>query len=141
MRPASFILLALMACSAAPKAQSGAARATAVTGTVTYVERIALPRGAVVTVQLLDLTGSAAQAAVIGEQTITTSGEGVPVPFSIAYDSSKIDPRMSYSLSARIDIDGKLSWLSTETQPVITLGNPTSREIVVTPVSSPAPAP
>ena len=102
-----------------------------VTGTVTYRERMALPPNAVVQVSLQDISRADAPAVVLGEQTITTGGAQVPIPFEIAYDPAAIDQRMTYSVRARITVDGQLLFTSTTATLVITRGNPSDVEIVV----------
>jgi uncharacterized lipoprotein YbaY len=106
---------------------------TAVTGTVTYRERIALPPDAVVRVQLEDTSRADAPAVVIGEQVIDPMGRQVPIPFSIGYDPAQINPSGRYTLRARIEnAAGDLLWTNTQAYPVITGGNPTSDiEVVV----------
>lgn len=107
--------------------------AAAVTGAVTYRERIALPPDSVVTVQIQDTSRADAPAIVIGEQVIPTMGRQVPIPFSVSYDPAAIDPRFRYTLSVRItDGAGRLMWINMQSYPVITMGNPTSDvEVVV----------
>src|SRR5690606_28033950 len=51
------------------------------TGTVTYLQRVALPPGSVIEVRLQDVSRADAAAEVIASQTITTAGENVPIPF------------------------------------------------------------
>ena len=56
----------------------------AVTGTVTYRERIALPpEGVVVTIKVEDVSRADAPAVTIGEQIIENPGHQVPIPFEI----------------------------------------------------------
>lgn len=97
----------------------------AVTGDVSYRERIAMPQGAVVKVQVADVSKADAPADVIGEQVIENPGN-VPVKFSVPYDAAKIQPQYTYAVSARIEVNGKLEWISTTHIPVITNGAPTS---------------
>lgn len=105
------------------------------TGTVTYLQRIALPSGSVVEVQLQDVSRADAQAQIIASQTITTAGENVPIPFRLSYDPAQIDPRFTYALSARITINGELRWINTESYAVLTHDAPlTGVEVVVRPV-------
>ncbi len=103
----------------------GAGKA-AVTGTVTYLQRIALPEGAVIRVTLQDVSLQDVAATLISEQVIVTTGEQVPIAFTLPYDPAQIDDRFTYSVSARIEIDGKLSWISNTMTPVISRGAPTS---------------
>jgi uncharacterized lipoprotein YbaY len=108
----------------------------AVTGVVTYLQRIALPPDSVITVRLEDSSRADAPAIVLGEQVIETMGRQVPIPFSIPYDPADIDPRGRYTLRARIeDADGRLRWINMQSIPVITGGNPTTDvEVLVQPV-------
>jgi hypothetical protein len=63
---------------------------TYVTGTATYLQRIALPPNAVMTVRIEDGSKADAPAEVIGEQVIETKGAQVPIPFAVSYDPGKI---------------------------------------------------
>jgi uncharacterized lipoprotein YbaY len=107
----------------------------AVTGTITYLQRIALPEDAVVEVKLSDVSRADAPATVIGEQTITNPGQ-VPIPFVVTYDPAVIDPRFTYAIQVRItDGAGNLMWINTSAYNVITNGNPSTIEVVVDQVS------
>ena len=96
---------------------------SAITGNVMYLERIALPPNAVVQVQLQDVSRADAPAIVLGDQTITASHQ-VPIPFRIEYDPKQIEENHTYSISARITIDGQLRWTNTTAVRVLTQGNP-----------------
>lgn len=105
------------------------------TGTVTYFQRIALPSGSVIEVRLQDVSRADVAAEVIADQTITTMGENVPIPFTLTYDPAQIDPRNTYALGVRINVDGQLQWINTEHHGVLTRGAPmTGVEVVVHPV-------
>src|SRR4030042_6615469 len=122
-----FGMTSLAACGGSSKA--------AVTGTVTYLLRIALPPEAVVTVRIEDVSKADVLAEVIGEQVIQTKGAQVPIPFSVPYDPDKIDDNHSYSLRVRIeDGSGKLLFINDTSIPVITRGNPTQDiEVILVP--------
>lgn len=112
-----------------------------VSGNVVYRERIAMPEGAVVTVRVADVSLADAPAVVIGEQVITNPGN-VPVKYSVVYDGTKIVPGHRYAVSARIELNGELMWISTTNIPVITDGAPTENvEILVERVGAKAPTP
>lgn len=100
--------------------------ASAVTGTVTKLDRSALPPTAVVTVRLQDTSRADAPAVNIAEQVIPLNGQQLPVPFSLSYDPAKIDQRFTYTVRATIEDGGKLIYTSTRAYPVITRGAPTS---------------
>lgn len=98
--------------------------ALTVSGDVIYRERIAMPAGAVVTVRVSDVSLADAPATVIGQEIINDPGN-VPVKYSVQYDGSKILPGHRYAVSARIEVNGELMWISTTNIPVITDGAPT----------------
>ncbi len=104
-----------------------------VSGTVTYLQRIALTPDATVVVQLRDISLMDAPAPLIGETRIESPGQ-VPIPFEIRYDPKVIDPRFTYSVSARILRGDKLLFISDTVYPVITRDNPDTVEIIVRPV-------
>ena len=108
-----------------------------VTGEVTYLQRIALPDDAVVTVQILDVSKQDVAATIMGEQVINTDGKQVPIAYEVEYNEDDIDERFTYSMSARItDGSGKLLFINDTMIPVITNGNPTENvEIMTVPVS------
>jgi len=96
------------------------------TGTVIYLQRVALLPGSVISVQLQDVSKQDVAASVIASQTITTTGENVPIPFELAYDPAGIDARFTYALSVRITVDGQLRWINTERYAVLTNGAPST---------------
>jgi putative lipoprotein len=90
---------------------------------VTYLQRIALPNNARVTVQIQDVSKADAPATILGEQVIPTNGKQVPFAFEVSYDPSKIVPAGRYNLYARItDGDGKLRFITDTATPVINNG-------------------
>jgi len=105
----------------------GCSKAATVTGTITYVEKIALPsEGVVVTVKIEDVSRADAPAVTIGQQVIENPEQQVPIPFEIEYNPADIDERYVYALRARIEVDGKLWFINSSRYAVITRGNPTS---------------
>jgi len=127
------LLPALLAACAQTSGADGreSASTVRVTGTVTYRERIALPPTALIKVQLVDVSRADAPALVLGEQVITAGGRHVPFSFAIAYDPVRIDQRMSYAVSARIEDDGRLRFISDQRYAVITRGAPTHVDMVL----------
>lgn len=133
---AAFLLLCLAALSSGCAAAGGqssptenAAGTPQLRGTVTYLPRIALPAKNTVTVRLLDVTQVDAPSIELGKQVIENA-PGVPIPFAIAYDPARIDPRHSYCASATIEVDGKVMFRSTERFSVLT-GNAKGSEPTV----------
>ncbi|HQA96068.1 MAG TPA: YbaY family lipoprotein [Candidatus Colwellbacteria bacterium] len=84
-------------------------------GTVSYRERIALPSGSEVKVQIRDVS----KGETFAETSIITRGENVPIPFTVIYDASKIDPSADYDVVAQILVDGEERWTVGSPEPFI----------------------
>lgn len=106
-------------------------KTASVTGTVSYLPRIALAPNAVIKIQLLDVSKADAKSQTIAEQTINAEGRQVPFDFELKYDPNKINQRNRYALRAQIYENGKLRFTSTKSYQVITNGNPDKAEIIV----------
>jgi putative lipoprotein len=105
-------------------------------GTVTYLRRIALPPNAVVEVTLEDISRADAPATVVAQQIIETNGRQAPIDFTLEYDPGAIDPAARYNVRVRITVDGKLAWISDTITPVLTRGGAVNNvEIILQPVS------
>lgn len=110
------------------------AETQSMTGTVTYRERIALPPGARITVQLVDVSRADAPATLLGETVIAPTRQ-VPVPFSLDYDDDQLHPGHSYALQARITLGERLLFINTSHHAVLGEG-PDATEILVQQVAS-----
>ncbi|HAS6260121.1 YbaY family lipoprotein [Vibrio vulnificus] len=91
-----------------------------ISGTVFYRERIALPENAAVTLVLEDVSLADAPAKVIAKHKFITNGKQVPLSFDLAYDSKKIIANHRYNVRARIEVNGRLRFISDTIVPVIT---------------------
>ena len=95
-----------------------------VTGTITFDGDQAIPAGAVLTVQLRDVSYQDASSILIASQTIEDP-ERFPIEFSVPYDPDEIDSRAIYGLQVRIDSsDGRLIYINDTAFDVLTRGNP-----------------
>lgn len=110
-----------------------------VTGTVSHMQRIALPPTALIKVQLADVSRADAPADVLGEQVIKAAGKQVPFTFEIGYDPARIDARHTYAIQARIEVDGKLRFVNDQLYAVITRGAPVHVDMVLNAVDGRAP--
>lgn len=111
LRFASAIALALSLAACATTAP--AERTLAVTGSIAYRERIALPPTARIEVRLDDVSRADAPATNVATQSFASEGKQVPFAFTLTVDRADIDPRHSYAVSARItDADGKLMFIT-----------------------------
>ena len=141
------ILALLTACATGPgTAPSGAAPAASgapsaasglrVTGTVSYLQRIALPPDSDVIVQLRDISRLDSASGVLAEQRFTASSQ-VPLPFELTVEPGKIDPRMRYAVAARIQRNGKLLFINDKLYLVLTQGHGNRVEMVLHMVAKP----
>ena len=106
------ILLGLTALLGACHSMNPAPKAS-LDGEVFYLQRIALPPAATLSVSLLDVSLADAPAVTLAEQKGPVNGQ-VPLPFHLSYDPAQVKPGHSYSVSARIELDGKLMFITTE---------------------------
>lgn len=99
-------------------ASSAWAEMAQVTGSAGYRERIAIPDGGQLVVELRDVSRADAPSILLSQQRFAHTG--VPQEFTLSYDPALIDDRMIYALSARIELDGDV-WFRTDTHyPVLT---------------------
>jgi len=117
--------------------RAGRAQGGVITGTATYRERIALPPGAVLEVDLRDTANPDAAAPVLASTRVETTGQ-VPIPFTLRFDPAGIDPRGSHGVTARLSVDGRLRFRSDRAHPVLTRGAGTAAEILLVGVATPA---
>lgn len=125
--PPITLLVLVMSCAGNPGSPAGGA----VTGTVAYRDRSALPPDAVVQVQLSDVSRQDAPATVVAQTTVEPAGRQAPLPFELRYDPGTIEPTHSYSVRATIRSGGRLLYTSTAAAPVITRGNPDHVELML----------
>lgn len=98
----------LSACSSAALPER-----TTLEGEVFYLQRIALPPAAILSVSLQDVSLADAPAVVLDEQSGPVKGQ-VPLPFRLSYDPAQVKPGHRYAVSARIEVDGQLMFVTTE---------------------------
>ncbi len=103
-----------------------------VTGTITYLQRIALPPGTMkVLVQLADISKQDVASVVLGQQIITLEQQ-VPIPFVVTYNPKDIISTHRYAIQARITAqDGLLWFTTTSVYQVITNGYPHSNVEII----------
>ncbi|BBR55457.1 MULTISPECIES: YbaY family lipoprotein [Pseudomonas] len=82
-------------------------------GEVYYLQRMALPPAATLSVSLQDVSLMDAPAVTLANQAGPVKGN-VPLPFHLTYDPTQIKAGHRYAVSARIELDGKLLFINTE---------------------------
>nr|WP_314524603.1 YbaY family lipoprotein [uncultured Pseudomonas sp.] len=90
---------------------------TSLDGEVFYLQRIALPPTATLSVSLQDVSLADAPAVVLDEHKGPVKGQ-VPLPFQLSYDPAQVKPGHRYSVSARIEDNGQLLFITTENHAV-----------------------
>ncbi|MBX2831211.1 MAG: YbaY family lipoprotein [Rhodospirillales bacterium] len=108
---------------------------TTVTGSVTYRERIALsPDSTFLVVRLLDV--SKADAPSIEIASLRQPVGNPPMVFILPYDASKINPKLTYGLEAKIvTSDGDVLFRNDQTYRVLTRDAPNDVDILVRPIT------
>ena len=138
------LLILAAACQTAPGSSnvtlelpSGREPDAAVSGTVTYRERIALTPGASLVVELRDVSLADAAAPLIARQTIANPGQ-VPINFKVEYSREDINSRNTYAIQARIiESDDRLAFTNDTAYNVITRGNPSRADMLLVLVQPP----
>jgi uncharacterized lipoprotein YbaY len=106
-----------------------------VKGTIQPAGDAALPEGAVILVNVADVSRADASAEILGGVEIPVDGKEPPFSFVVRVPGSRIRDSMVLALQARIeDADGTLLYISTERVPVITDGAPNEVDVHVDPV-------
>jgi putative lipoprotein len=113
-----------------PSSDAAPAGGATLEGTASYRERMALPPGAVFEAQLEDVSRADAAAEVIGKTSLPSPGNP-PIRFAIGYDPARIQAAHSYLVRARILVEGRPFFTTTESHPVLTRGNPDSVSLML----------
>ena len=117
--------------------QDTPAPTVAVTGTVTYGDGVALSAGAILEVELRDVSLQDVASKLIARQIIDNPGPG-PVEFEIPYRREEIDPARGYAVSAWIvEAEGRLVFINDTVYSVLTYGNPDRADLVLVAVNPP----
>ena len=95
----------------------------AVTGTITFDGDQAIPEGAVLMVQLRDVSLQDAAAPLVASQTIDDPGR-FPVDFAVPYEPGDIDQRATYGLQVRVTLHDRLIFINDTAFDVLTRSNP-----------------
>lgn len=105
---AVFSIVMLSACSDLMRGKD----VSVITGNVFYLQRIALPDNAKLTVTLSDVSLADAPEETLSHYSYITAGQQVPLPFNLKYLPSDIKSGRTYNVSARIDVAGELIYIS-----------------------------
>lgn len=107
-----------------------------ITGSVAYLQRIALPPDAILTIRVQDTSRAGAKALTLAEQTIELAGQQVPVAFNLIVDRDLIGKRARLTVAARIENHGKLLFISDKVYPVKLVDGKSHSELILRQVST-----
>ena len=102
-----------------------------ISGSVSYLTRIALPPDALLIVRVQDTARAGAPARTLAEQRIELAGQQVPIHVKATVDRDLIGKKARVTVSARIERQGKLLFISEKTNPALKNGQPIPVEIVL----------
>lgn len=106
-----------------------------ITGSVTYLARIALPPGAILTIRIQDAARPGAPARTLVEQRYELNGPQVPIPFSATIDKDLLGKKARLAIAARIEHQGRPLFVGNPTYPTLHEGQALPVEIVLKPAS------
>lgn len=120
----SFLMLAAAAL-AASSVVACASRTYAVSGTVSYRERLILPADSVIVVRLEDVTRGQSYPEVVSEQRIVPNSMAV-TQFSLPYQYGSINPNATYVVNAWIEQGGRVLFRNNKVYQVLTKTAPST---------------
>jgi len=134
------LLMGLSGCATTEQGSAKAGQAVtiqqhSITANVFYLQRIALPPGAQVSLVLEDISKMDVAAEVIAQQTISAVGSP-PYQMDLRYNAAQIKPQHRYALRARIELNGQLLFTNTQQIDAFTNQSAEPTEILVSQVRS-----
>lgn len=109
----ALVLASLAACDSGGSAGGGPRLTGVVEGSVIYRERMKLPPGAELSVELQDISRADAPAATLAS-TVVPSPQGPPFAFRLDYPVEQVEPKHRYALRATISHGGRILFTNTE---------------------------
>jgi putative lipoprotein len=100
-------------------------------GTVSYLQKVALPQDAEVEVKLEDISLADAPAVVLAESRFSTKGGQVPFTFLLSYDRARVIRGHRYNLRATIYVGGQIAWITDTVVPVQLDGTDGTQRLLV----------
>jgi heat shock protein HslJ/uncharacterized lipoprotein YbaY len=107
-------------------------------GTATYLQRIALPPGAVLKVRIEDVSVADRVAPTVAEVSEPFGDRQVPIPFTLSVPRSAIDTNARYALRATISVGDQLRFTTDRDIPVLTQGALDEFDLLLAQASAPS---
>ena len=111
-------------------AGSAMAELATIEGEASYRERIALRPGAVLEVELLDISRADAPSQRLASIRIRAPSQ-VPIPFTLHYDPAMIESNRTYAITAKLIVQAKIIFRSDTVHPMLTRGAGETVEILM----------
>jgi putative lipoprotein len=122
--------VAALAATLMPTVATAMAELATIEGEASYRERIALRPGAVLEVELLDISRADAPSERLASIRIKPQGQ-VPIPFALPYDPAMIEPSRTYAVTAKLILADKVVFRSDTVHRVLTRGAGDTVEILM----------
>jgi uncharacterized lipoprotein YbaY len=106
---------------------------TVVIGTINYRGATSFPRNAKVVLQIVDMSRPMTPSSVISEMTFLDP-KPVAWPYQLEYHPQAIDKAAQYGIFAKVVVGNEVWFATMQAAPVITLGNPSRRDLLLEPV-------
>lgn len=113
--------LGLAACDKQPSAPEAT---HSITGEAFYLVKVALPKDAVLTVRLEDVSLMDAPSVTLSEQRIALKGRQQPYDFELGYNLAELPQGHVYAVSGRIEDSSGLRFINTEQHSLLLTGEP-----------------
>ena len=119
--PLAIALAASLAIGAGQTSLNAETSHDMITGTVTYLQRMALAPDAIVMISLLDMPVADGPSKLVIEQRFPAAGRQVPISFRLPFDPATIEASHRYYLRATITTArGRLTFTTATAYPVLT---------------------
>ena len=105
-----------------PYSSTAPATGIAITGSISYLQKIALTDKSVAEIKLIDVTLKNAPELLVSRQFISPAGQ-IPIKFTLPYNPAQIDPTHKYEVRARILEAGKPVFVSKIIYPALSNGS------------------
>ena len=102
-----------------------------VTGSVSSDEHVEVPAGAILVVELQDVTKPHGTRPMIAKSESKIGDRQLPIAFALSFDPAKIDPTHSYAVAASILLEGQLLFANDTLYPVLTQGYPAKKDVTL----------
>ena len=126
----------LLAACGGKGSESGGRSLPAVTGTVQFSERVAVPPDATLNVRLVDASNVNQKAQTIASATVAPLGRP-PIAFAVEYEKGRIDSARNYTIEADIRQGTDVLFLTGGRYAVLTQGRGNHVDLVLIPARAP----